>query len=154
MSRRAFTLVEVVLVLAITAILAALAVPRFAEANTRYRVRLAAERVARELEHARERAAARATAQTLSFNTSARSFSIVAMPDPDRPASTYTITLADPPWRIERLATSFSGAAATYNGYGVPGAAGTVTVAAGGYVCTVRVEALTGVVSVDPLAKE
>lgn len=151
---RAFTIVELVLVLAITAILAGLAVPRFARADARYRVRLAAERVARELEHARERAVTRATAQTITFNTGATSFTLVAMPDPDRTTIDYTISLAAAPLRIERLSTTFSGSTFSFNGFGVPSAAGTVTVAASSYTCTVRVAALTGVVSVDPLATE
>lgn len=151
MSRRGFTLVELVLVLALAAVLAALAAPRFATAQSRYRAGLAADRVAREIEHARQRAVVTGAAQSVTFMEAKRAFTIDGMRGPDMKEGDYLVDLAAPPYSAEEMTSTFAGDVLRFNGYGVPEAGGVVKVVAGGYECEVTVQGVTGVVSVSVL---
>jgi Tfp pilus assembly protein FimT len=142
-------------VLAVMGILAAIAVPRFAAAGGRYRVQLAGDRVARDIEYARQRAVMRSAAQTITFAPVSRSYVTAGMRDPDAPARSYTVSLADDPYRSRALAADFGGSPSlTFNGFGVPAAPGTVKITSEGYVCTVSVAAQTGVTSRSDITRE
>ncbi len=151
--RRGFTLVELVMVVAIIGVLAALAVPRFALASNRYRAKLGADRVMRDIAYARARAISLGAQQTINFYSASTSYTIVGMQNPDAPAKPYTVALTAEPYRCTKLEINFGGTETlTFNGFGVPTAGGTVTVQAGGYQCVVTVAAGTGVGSVGSLA--
>ena len=144
-----FTLVELVLVLGVAAVLAAIAVPRYVSATSRYRVQLAADRIARDIAHVQQRALLRGASQTITFVPASRSYTITGMVDPDFPAKTYTVSLSADPYRAATLAADFGGGAVlTFNGHGVPAAGGTVAVKAQGYACTVSVAGVSGVATV------
>ncbi len=68
MPARGFTLVELVLVLAILGVVGAIALPRYAQTTANYQVRLAAERLAQELIHARATAQAKRTPVTVTLD--------------------------------------------------------------------------------------
>ena len=68
--RAAFTLVELVICLAILATAAAIAVPRYAASLARYRAELAAKRIVNDLELVRNRARAQGTYESAYFYTS------------------------------------------------------------------------------------
>src|SRR5688500_3620188 len=81
-----FTLAEMVMVVAITATLAAITIPRYLTALNRYRLDAAARRIAADLTMARLNARDTGTARTVTFATSTDSYDISGMTDPDHPA--------------------------------------------------------------------
>lgn len=147
---RAFALIELVIVLAIIGIIAAMALPRFAGANAHYRAELAAKRLQRDLQYARQLAITRSTAQQVTFNTAAGTYELIGQPDPDRPTKPYLITLSDSPYRVKISSANFGGGPTlTFNGFGVPtSGTGGVRLTHGDWKYDVFVEAGTGMVYV------
>ena len=141
----AFTLIELVVVLFIVGLLAAVAVPRFAGSAVRQRVDAAARRVAADLNLARRHAYQASTSQTVGFDVLADSYKLAGMPDPDRPAVDYEVDLNDEPYQAELLSANFSGnAKVIFDAYGMPDFGGTIVVAVGDRKRTVNVDPDTG----------
>lgn len=141
----AFSLIEVIFVVAIVAVLAAMAMPRISSATFRYRADAAAQRVAGDLNLARKRASHGSTAQKVIFNVDADSYRLPGWSDPDHPAAEYAVSLAGDPYCATIVSADFGGALeVTFDGYGVPDSAGTIVVQAGTYRRTISVDADTG----------
>lgn len=146
--RRAFSLLELVLVLVILGIAAAIAVPRHAAALARYRAQTCARRVEADLARARSLAQETSSDQAVVFDPAADCYTLAGWDDPDRPGQPYTVALGGDPHRADLVAASFgSGSTVTFNGYGLPQDGGTVTVQAGDYAWTVSVDGETGEVT-------
>jgi type II secretion system protein H len=146
--RRAFSLLELVLVLVIMGIAAAIAVPRHAAALARYRAETCARRIAADLEQARDVARQTSGDQTILFNPAAECYTLTGRDDPDRPGQPYTVALAGDPYHADLVGATFgAGAAVTFNGFGLPQDGGTVTVESGGYAWTVMVDGESGEVT-------
>ena len=147
-ARRAFSLMELVVVLAIIAIAAAIAAPRYANAIARYRAETAARRVAADLAYARALAQQTSSNQTVAFDPATDVYTLAGVDDPDRPGQPYPVALAGRPYHADLAAASFGGAkSVTFDGFGTPSVGGTVTVRVGDYVYTLTVEAETGTVT-------
>jgi prepilin-type N-terminal cleavage/methylation domain-containing protein len=145
-----FTLLELVIVLAIVAIVAGIAAPRYQASAARYRAESAARRVACDLGLARARARAASASQTVAFSVAAGEYTIVGMSDPDRPAQPYRVVLGEEPYRARLLSAQFGGVEqVTFNGFGVPGSAGSVVVEAGGFQKTVTLDVESGKATVQ-----
>jgi prepilin-type N-terminal cleavage/methylation domain-containing protein len=140
MRRRAgqdgFTLIELILVLATVAVVAAMAAPRYAGALANYRSRCAAQRVATDLAAAAAEALAQSSARTVRF---------------DRAAAAYTVNGGAPvrldqePYRAALVSVDLGGdEAITFDGYGAPDSGGTIVVRSGSFTRSVRVDPLTG----------
>jgi len=136
-SRRGFSLVELLLVLVIVSVVAAIAMPRFAQATSRQKLEAAANRVAADLNKAHARARAASETVTLTFSTTSDSYTFSAIG-----GSASTVTLASAPYGVDISAASFgsNNNVASFNGYGVPAYAGYVILALG--TNTVRVDLL------------
>jgi prepilin-type N-terminal cleavage/methylation domain-containing protein len=142
---RAFTLVELVMVLVLVGVLAAVAAPRFARANANYRADLAARRIAADLAFAQRKARASSKQVTVSFAVATHSYQLVNVSDLDRSSQTYIVKLSAEPYGASLLTADFAGAAqVVFDGYGTPSAAGAVTLRAGGVQRTVTLDAVTG----------
>lgn len=136
------------MVLAIAGLLAAIAAPRYASANARYRVKAAAQRVAADVAQARMDARARSASIKIDFDVAGCSYKISSLAGLDASASAYAVSLSASPYRIGSMNADFSGQAAlTFNGYGV-GSNGKVGLRASGWKALIDVSGGTGACSV------
>lgn len=146
----AFSLFELVLVLAIMGIMAGIAAPRYARSLARYRADMAARRIAADITLAQSRARSTSSSQTIRFDVNGGQYSIPGMADPDTRTGTYTINLADEPFRAALGTVNFNGnASLNFNGYGDPSTSGSLTVSCGDVVKTVTVRGDTGSVTIQ-----
>lgn len=148
--KRGFSLLELVLVSAIVAIFAAIAVPRYGSASGRYRLDLAARRVAADLRLAQSYAKTSSSSCTVVFDAATERYQITNLPAPDGASGSYQVTLLAEPYRAELLSVSFNGGAQViFNGWGLPDNGGTVIVAAGSRQKTIAIDGETGLVGVQ-----
>ncbi|HEX8911647.1 MAG TPA: GspH/FimT family pseudopilin [Humisphaera sp.] len=143
----AYTLIEVVLVLAIAAVVAGVAVPRFGNATARYRADTAARRICADLAQAQAYAKYTGSTQTVTFAPTAKTYQVSGVSDLSRSGRTYQVDLADAPYRATAVSASFGGSAAvSFDAYGNPSPAstGTVTVRVGTVTRTVTMDATSG----------
>jgi len=143
--RRGFTLVELVVVLAIMAIVAALAVPRYANSLARYRADAAARRIASDIELLQSRAYSRNATHSAVFSVVSNSYLLAGILDPDHPNLPYTVRLADPPYFAVLKSANFAGSnALAFDAYGQPASAGVVVISVGSEQRTISVELSSG----------
>ena len=144
-SPTAYSLIELVLVLAIMAIVTALAVPRYNRSVWRSRADAAAKRIASDLELAQSRAYSRNSDQSAVFSVSTNSYQLAGIADLDHPNQPYTVRLADPPYFAVLKSVNFAGSnTASFNGYGQPTNPGTIIIAAGVEQRTITVDLSSG----------
>lgn len=147
--RRGLTLVEVTIVVMALGILAAAAYPRLADNLHRSRVDAAAKRIAADLKLARQQAMTKSTTQQVSFTTLTNRYTLPGIADLSRSATTYTVLLADHPYRVTLTSASLGGdALVQFNMHGVPDSGGVITVSSGGQQQTVSIHATSGVATV------
>lgn len=150
MRQRAFTLLELVLVLAIITVLAAIAVPRYTAAQQNFRAAAAARRLVADLGLARSRARAQSNSQTVVFNLASSQYQMPGVPDLRNPANTYTVLLGGAPYQARLVSVTFGGTSqVTFDGYGMPNCGGTVVLSAGGVQRTVVLDANSGKANVQ-----
>ena len=147
---RGFTLFEMVAVIAVTAIMAAIALPRYSEAVNRQKVDAAARRIVADLAMAQTRAKANSSSQAINFTAGTSQYQIPGMSDLDHAAVAYSVNLAADPYAVT-LTWSGIGAdnALSFNGYGVPDSSGTFVVSRGNYSKTVTLDSDTGATKVQ-----
>ncbi len=144
-ARRAFTLVEVALVVVIAGLLAAVAVPRYAQSLTRYSANAAAQRVIADLELARQRAAATSKTVDVVFDPAADTYAFTNLDHPDHPGTPYTVDLSADPYGADLRTADFAGRAYfKFSGYGRPDAGGTLTLGVGTHAFTIALDPDTG----------
>jgi type II secretion system protein H len=147
---RGFTLLEVFLVLAIVAVFAAVAAPRYGRAAGRYRADLAARRVVADLRLAQSYAKAASAARTVSFLPATDRYQLIGVPSPDGIVGDYTVDLSAEPYRADVVSASFNGGPqVVFSGWGWPTSGGTVVLSAGAERRTVVVNSTTGGISIQ-----
>lgn len=146
--RRGFTLVELVIVVFILGILAAVAGPRMVAAMNRAQVRAAARSVVADLERARQNAMNQAVDQPVVFDAANNAYELTGMTLPDRVGQAYSIdTMAAPyPAEIDSVAFGFGGTevGVTYNPFGRPNQGGWVYLSVNGVQQIVMVDGVAG----------
>ena len=147
---RAFTLIELVLVLVIIGIMGAIAMPKYASAVSRYRADAAARRIASDLGYARSLAIATSTSTSVQFHCDTSTYQIAAVADPDH-GGVFTVALANDPYLASfSSATAVSNAfIVTYNGYGIPTSTPTIVVTSGSTSRTVTIAPDIGTATVQ-----
>jgi len=138
----AFTLIELVLVVAIVSVLAAVAVPRYVYAMQRYQADGAARQVA-ELEAAALSARQAAQARTVVANTNTAMLYVLAGDDLSGEI-VHTVDLTDPPYHASILYADLDGdAVVTFDGYGVAECSGVIVLGVGDEARAVHLNAAT-----------
>ena len=146
-SRRAlgFSLVELVIVITIVSVVAAIAVPRYQNSLMRYRAVRAAKRVAADVALARTDARTTGSARSLVFDTAGDGYSIDNMTSLDRRSNSYSVDFTKGPFFVDVVSASLGGdATLTFSGHGIPDSGGAVVLRAGDVEVTVQVNADTG----------
>jgi prepilin-type N-terminal cleavage/methylation domain-containing protein len=147
--RRAFSLFELLFVVAIIAIIAAMGMPKYGRSVARYRAECAARRVAADLTLARSTAKASGAGRVVTFNTVARSYTISGMRHLDHALQPYTVTLSDAPYHATLDYANFGGAPqAQFDMYGGAKWAGKVVVRCGEFENSVYLSRDDGSVTV------
>ena len=141
----AFSLLELLLAMAVIGIMLAIAVPRYAVSATRYHLDAAARRIVSDLSLAQSRARATSKSQPVLFSVAAGTYQITGMATLDRKPGDYAVALAGDPYRVTLVSADFGGQASiTFDGYGSPTRGGTIVIQAGGDQRTITVDAATG----------
>ena len=148
--RPGFTLLELILVMAILAVVAAIVSPRYASSMSRYRAQAAAWRIRADLELARSSARTTGASRSVVFDLDANTYELTDLADSDRPSQTYTVALGDDPYDAVLVSADFGGSAkVTFNGFGTAASGGKVIVESGGVKMTVVLDGESGQVSVE-----
>jgi prepilin-type N-terminal cleavage/methylation domain-containing protein len=108
--QRAFSLLELVMVMGILVVMAGIALPRFGTAHLRYSVELAARRVSADLSYARDVARQKSSAQEIVFDQDAETYTLSGVGDVDRAGVDYTVSLTEEPYEVEVVSASFENA--------------------------------------------
>jgi type II secretion system protein H len=150
-----FSLLEIVVVMLILAILAAVAGPRYAAAMQRYQLEAAAKRLSGDLEHARRYAKMQGKPQLVVFTPANHQYTFPGLQDIHRAAADYLVQLQHTEYPAEIVSVTFGSAnnkstQVTFDMYGRPDAGGSVVIAVGGDQRTIQVDAATGMISVLP----
>ena len=147
--RRGLSLIEIVVVVTVLAIVAAVGGTRYVDSLALHRVRGTARRIAADLETARNVARSRSLPVSISFDAAANRYTIVGIANPDHPSAVNSVELADGPLQSDLTAAAFGGdATIVFNAFGMPDSGGTLTVQSGGATQTVAVIAGTGAVTI------
>jgi prepilin-type N-terminal cleavage/methylation domain-containing protein len=148
-TRSGFSLFELLIAMSVMGIIAAVAVPRYANSVGRYRAESAARRVAADLTLAQAKARAASSVQFVNFNKAAGSYTIAGVADLDHPKSLYTVNLAGEPYHVTIGYADFGGTPqAQFDMFGNAAFGGSVTVNSGSYSSTVLLIKQDGTVSV------
>ncbi len=142
---RSFTLIDLVMAMAVIVIVAAIATPRYANALVRYRAEAAARRIIADIGLAQRTAKTTSSSRTIIFDTINHAYSIANVRELDGPSMTYVVTLREPPYLAQIASVDLGGdAQLTFDGFGIPDSGGFVIVQAGDYQYTVVVDPETG----------
>ncbi len=149
--RSGVSLLELMLVLAIIGIFAAMAAPRYGRAAARYRLDLAARRLAADLRLAQTHARITSSSRTVTFSAGSAQYQLLNVPAPDGAAGSCTVLLSAEPYRTESASVNLVNGAfqITFSGWGLPDTGGTVVLSAGGQQKTITIAGDTGLISIQ-----
>jgi type II secretory pathway pseudopilin PulG len=149
-----FSLLELVMVLAIVAVMAAVAIPRMSSSTVRYRAEVAAHRLAADLAWAQRHAMAKSASQEVYFDLLSDAYWLYGIESLNRDYGDTWVKLGEAPYHA-RIVSAFgktvahSGTSLFFDGYGQPDVSGDVIIAAGDEQRTVTVDADTGKATVQ-----
>ena len=134
-NRRAFTLIEITIVLVVVGVVFAIATPRFTHAGSQRRVELAMERIERDFRLAEQDAWHTGTSRELVFDVANNSYEIIGMTD--AMGNPYIVDLSGAPYNLSINSVDFAGdTRLTIDGRGGVPIGGSVVLADGAYSAT------------------
>ena len=147
---RGFSLTELIIVLAIMGIIAAVAAPRYGYAIARYRVDTAARRIASDFNTVAALARASSSERAVTFKLSGNFYVITGLRDIATGASDTVVDMKAEPYKATIVSVDAGGDERLfYNGFGLPDSDAKIVVQVGGYIKTVIVDPATGRASVQ-----
>jgi len=147
--RLGFTFLELVIVMLILGIMAAVAVPTFFDSLMYHRVESAARRVKADLEQLRQTARRTSRTQALTFGETSYTL------PPDVPglgqvSDSYTVDLLQSPYQLNSVSIEFSdNPTLSFDGHGMPSLGGSFVLQAGDYIRTVSLDGNTGEITIS-----
>mgnify|MGYP001594843253 CR=1 FL=1 len=143
---RAFTLVELLCVMIILALMAGMAVPRYASFLAVERAEAAVRRITADLALAQRRSAFTSTSRTVTFDVAANAYQLVGMDDPSHPGKPYVVYLGEEPYGATLVSADLGGDAnLTFTGYGDPDSGGTIVIKVGDRTKTITIDPQAGI---------
>lgn len=148
--RAAFSLLELTIVLAIIVAISAIAIPRYWSSIGRYRVDLAARRIAADLKLAQSKARATGAFRNVVFDTTTMRYGITEEQSLTSSNTGYLVDLAAAPYQVSIDAFSASDASrrVVFDGFGQPAQGLTLTLSAVGHKRIVTVDQSSGAINV------
>lgn len=145
-----FTLIDLILSLAVIVIVAAIATPRYYNSLTRYRADAAARRVAADMALTQRTAKSTGASKTISFDSVNNRYQISSLTKLDNSDEPYIVNLQDPPYQAQLGLIDLGGDwKVTFDGFGLPDSGGFVDVQAGDVSYRVTLNAETGATSIE-----
>lgn len=142
--RRGFSLLELVVVLAIASALAGIGIIRYARAAARYRVDAACARVISDLRAAQTAARTTSSSRTVRFIPGSAEYRILTAAQVTAGATGEAVSLAAEPYRAALAVLGLPGNALRFDGRGWSDAGAVVVLRSGGVESAVVVEPGTG----------
>lgn len=142
--------------IATIAVLAAIAIPRFASSIGHYRNDAAAQRIIADLAYAQSAARAASASRTVTFDAVANGYTLPEVEDITTRSTPYVIDLADEPYQADIVSVVCDDPGTVldahdeiiFDGYGLPDSGGTIVVQAGGFSTTIVIDPDTGTASI------
>lgn len=145
---RAYTLIELLIVMMVIAILAATGAPKFAESITKFRVEAVVQRIAGDLKYARRTAQQTSAVVTVNFDVANNEYTLSGVTGVNRRGQTFTFALAESEYDCVLVSATFgSGSSLTFNIHGQPSNSGTIVVRCGTLTRTITVNDMGQVAS-------
>jgi Tfp pilus assembly protein FimT len=145
---RAFSVIELTIVILIMSIFAAASAPAFMDSLLFHRVEAASRRVKADIEYCRQLARLKSTTQTITF-TAAGTYTVSGAKSMGKSTGTYAVNLKQSPYSLDSAVANFSNTLVlSFNGYGSPSSGGTVVLTAKTHQCTVTVDSVTGAATI------
>ena len=134
-----FTVVELVVVLLIMGIAAAVAAPKFYRSLQYHQLESAGRRVKLDLEQLQHTARLKSSGQSMTFTGAAYTLS-TDVDGLDHSDADYTVNLAEAPFEVDGVTINFGGLTTiAFNGYGEPSTGGTIVLTKGAGQQTITV---------------
>jgi len=156
MRSRAFTLIELLIVLSVIGTVSLIAVPRYARSLERYQADAAARRIVADLQRAQARARTKGAHVTVAFDTDLDRYEIPDVPSLKDPTSGTVVEVGAAPFRATLVTAAFDNPVAAdltsdviFDGYGMPDSGGSVLIRAGDVTRTIVLDAETGKVTIQ-----
>jgi prepilin-type N-terminal cleavage/methylation domain-containing protein len=145
-----FSMLELVIVLAIMTTLAAIAAPRYQASIVRYRADLAARRIVADLELAQATAKAKGSSLTVIINQGTDTVVLSGQTGLDPHVAEYCTKLSESPYRADITESSFpADNSIIFDGWGIPDSGGYATLQVGSEARTISVDADTGKATIE-----
>jgi len=148
----AYTLIDLVITVAIVATMAAIALPRYGQSVARYRADMAAHRIVQDLNLLRMRARAQGTYETGYYYADGDYVRFVCDPDLDDVTKNYYVYLNRDPYRADIVEVSFKDGTEDrmmYGNYGQPYWGGYIVIQVGEEERKIVVDPDTGEATVE-----
>lgn len=145
-SKPGISIIELLAVIIIMGILAAVALPRFSNSLNEFRASAAAKRIIADLTLAQSTAYSTSSPKTVTFNVTSSQYDVAGVRSLDRASGVYRVSLVGSPYLSTLLSVwGLSGSQSiTFDGYGRPNKGGQIVLASGGIRKTIVVEPILG----------